>query len=51
MKVQLYRRSYYAKRNKSGYVFVYKNVLHYVLDIPSMSLTMMYELHNNSIQS
>lgn len=51
MKVQLYGRSYYAKRNNNGYTFLYKNVLHYVLDIPSVSLTMMYDLHNNSIRS
>lgn len=51
MKVQLYGQSYYAKKNKAGYVFLYKNTLHYVLDIPNVSLTMMYEMHNNSIRS
>lgn len=51
MKVQLYGHSYYAKRNDIGYTFLYKNTLHYVLDIPDMQLTLIYHMHNNSIQS
>lgn len=51
MKVQLYGRTYYAKKNLGNTVFLYKSTLHYILDIPSISLTMMYEMHNNRIQN
>lgn len=55
MKVQLYGRTYYAKKNATNSISLYKTTLHYILDIPSVSLTMMYEMynemHNNRIQN
>lgn len=51
MKVQIYGQSYYAKRNNKNCIFVYKDVLHYVLDIPDISLSIMYQMYNNSIRS
>lgn len=47
MKVELYGKKYYAKKNGNNSPFLYKNILCYILDIPSVSLSMMYEMHNN----
>lgn len=47
MKVQLYGKKYYATRNADGSPFLYKSTLCYILGIPSVSLSIMYELHNS----
>ena len=48
MKVEINGIKYYATKEKDlDYIFVYKNVLHYILGIPSAALTMYY---NNQIK-
>lgn len=43
MKVIINGKKYYATKDKSlGYIFVYADVLHYILGIPSSMLTIYY---------
>lgn len=49
MKVELYGKTYYAKKDKiTHHIFLYANLFYYVIDIPSMELSIMYEMHNQT---
>lgn len=46
LKVKLYGKKYFAKHDKhNNYIFLYEDAFHYILDIPSINLTIMYAMH------
>lgn len=52
MKVKLYGKKYFARRDPiTNYTFLYSNTLHYVLDIPSITLSTMYKIYNYDKQN
>ncbi len=51
MKITINGKKYYATKEKDlNYFFVYKDILHYILGIPSAALTIYYNDYQRKVQ-